>query len=603
MNEKIEKILENSEKEIENLKKVIEKDLDDGEEKEKIYTPFFEADGVLYQQVFDPEKSETYFISFDGKKYEKLYYVELEDKLIFPNSLEFLPRKRSPLVNLAEKPEDYVSVPHLIEKIEKFIYKYGDISDWNRHLSAMFGVLTWIYDKMDAVPYLRFLADTGKGKTRLLKIMREVCYNSFLVAGCSTLSGALRLQSKWRGTALFNETDFKNSEDTSLFIKWVNNGFEKDLPIVMSNKENPNRRDVFDPFGPKIFAMKRPFDDPATESRLISIDMYETRRADIPILLDEQFLKEGLALRNMLLDFRFKNWNSITSVPEDAVMAIRQLDVEPRLKQIMLPFLPIVVCYKGGLDKFINFIEERQKEIRKQRASSWEGTVFNILYAIATGDDQYEECFGDYRNRNNQISIITTRMIAEELKTSPKSVATTLKSIGFDIEPRYVEVRRRRKLEDGSYQERFEKRVIRGIVIQDRRRWEEAVRRYYIDYAESVPDIPDCLKGQRFIDDNILSSIKSVKSVKNVKNEEQNTFTDFTDFTHFIEDKQNPFTPEERYLLRKIEETHDINEAKLYLTEVLKVSEKKAEKIVKNLADRGVISEVKPGHYIVNTKL
>ncbi len=68
-------------------------------------------------------------------------------------------------------------------------------------------------------------------------------------------------------------------------------------------------------------------------------------------------------------------------------------------------------------------------------------------------------------------------------------------------------------------------------------------------------------------------------------------------------EKNNPFTHEERYFLRKIEETHDINEARLYLTEVLKVSEKRAEKIIKNLADRGVISEVKPGHYIVNTKL
>jgi hypothetical protein len=357
---------------------------------------------------------------------------------------------------------------------------------------------------MESVPYARFLADTGKGKTRMLKILHQICYNSFMAAGCSTISGALRMQSKWQGTACFNETDFKNTEDTALFTKWVNNGFERGLPIIMSNKENPSQRDVFDPFGPKLFAMKRPFEDPATEARLISVEMYETKRKDIPIHLPPEFYEEGLKIRNMLLDFRLKNWKIITNVPQEAVEKVRSLDVEPRLKQLMLPLLPIVLAYDGGLDEFISFIKKRQAEVRKQRAMSWEGTVFNTLLGIANNEIAEDE-FNGYRDDDGNLIVVTTKMIANELNTSPKNVATTLREIGFDIEIKRVSIKDKSK-------------VVRRIVIPSWDKWLEAVSRYYPDLENGIPSVPKCLKSDRYIDPNTLSSLCSVTGVTSVTN-------------------------------------------------------------------------------------
>jgi hypothetical protein len=405
-----------------------------------------------------------------------------------------------------------------------YINKYGDVKDTDRRFLTLFAILTWVYDRMESVPYARFLADTGKGKTRMLKILHQICYNSFMAAGCSTISGALRMQSKWMGTACFNETDFKNTEDTALFTKWVNNGFERGLPIIMSNKENPTLRDIFDPFGPKLFAMKRPFEDPATEARLISVEMYETKRKDIPIHLPLEFYEEGLRIRNMLLDFRLKNWKTIANVPQEAIEKVRSLDVEPRLKQLMLPLLPIVLAYDGGLDEFISFIKKRQVELRKQRAMSWEGTVFNTLLGIANNEiaeDEYE----DYRDEKRNLVVITTKMIANELNTSPKSIATTLKEIGFEIERKFVQLKDKKKL-------------VRCVVISSWDKWKEAVSRYYPDVEDDIPPVPECLKSSEYLDPNKLCSVISVKSVKNVNNNQDNIETkdqegsNLTDLTH-----------------------------------------------------------------------
>jgi hypothetical protein len=537
---RIEKLREVNEKFKEQLEETVSANKKTLEQKESeeisfMHVPFVELNGCLYQQVYDPGTDISYFVSFDGNGYEKIERIEFGDKVFLPNELERDPRDNKPIIILASEPVDYKSIPNLIEKIENFIYKYGDVSDTDRRLLSLFVILTWVYDKMESVPYARFLADTGKGKTRMLKILHQLCYNSFMAAGCSTISGALRMQSKWKGTAFFNEVDFKNTEDTAMFVKWVNNGFERGLPIIMSNKENPNLRDIFDPFGPKVFAMKRPFEDAATEARLISVNMYETRRKDIPILLPPEFYQEGLRIRNMLLDFRLKNWNTIVNVPEEAVAKVRELDVEPRLKQLMLPLLPIVVSYNGGLEEFIKFIKERQVEIRKQRANSWEGTIFNIMYAIATGDDTYRNEFFEYRDQDNNMTAVTTKMIADELKTSAKMVASALKSIGFDIERKYVEVRKARKAKEDV---ECEKKVVRCIVVQRWSKWSEAVSRYYADYKDEVPEVPECLKSEKYIDDR-LSSVNAVKSVNSVKTEQdkQTELTCLTGLTPMTEDR------------------------------------------------------------------
>jgi hypothetical protein len=573
-----------------------EEDREEDKEKKTIRAPFVVVNDVLYQQAYDPQTDTTYFVKFDGRAYEKVEKIEADEFIYIPNELERDPREKKPIVMLAKWPEDYVSIPNLITKIENFIYKYGDVKDTDRRFLTLFAILTWVYDRMESVPYARFLADTGKGKTRMLKILHQICYNSFMAAGSSTISGALRMQSKWQGTACFNETDFKNTEDTSLFVKWVNNGFEKGLPIIMSNKENPNVRDIFDPFGPKLFAMKRPFEDPATEARLISVEMYETKRKDIPIHLPPEFYEEGLRIRNMLLDFRLKNWKTIANVPQEAIEKVRNLDVEPRLKQLMLPLLPIVLAYDGGLDEFIRFVKKRQAEVRKQRAMSWEGTVFNTLLGIANNDIAEDE-FTEYRDDEGNLIVITTKMIANELNTSPKNVATTLREIGFDIEIKRVALRDKSK-------------VVRRIVVPSWDKWVEAVSRYYPELEDGFPPVPQCLKSDKYIDPNTLSSLSSVTgvtSVTNVTKKEvnENNVTDVTFVTPVTEDTSDEIAGKYSKLEEEIIQFIKNNQTMPYDFDVIsffaeRYEEEDVKKVLNQLIKRGIVIQRSDGKLELN---
>jgi hypothetical protein len=80
----------------------------------------------------------------------------------------------------------------------------------------------------------------------------------------------------------FSKID-KNTEDIDKFT-------EEYLKYITENyNELKKNQELIISFVPKIFAMKRPFNDPATESRVISISMKETKRKDIPILLPSDF--------------------------------------------------------------------------------------------------------------------------------------------------------------------------------------------------------------------------------------------------------------------------------------------------------------------------
>jgi len=64
----------------------------------------------------------------------------------------------------------------------------------------------------------------------------------------------------------------------------------------------------------------------------------------------------------------------------------------------------------------------------------------------------------------------------------------------------------------------------------------------------------------------------------------------------------NSLTNEEKYFLKKVNETHDIEEAKLFLTEVLKINKKKADRIAEDLINRGMIFETKPNFFVTNVE-
>jgi hypothetical protein len=144
----------------------------------------------------------------------------------------------------------------------------------------------------------------------------------------------------FRGTLLFDEADFRFSDERAEIVKILNNGNVRGLPVLrtMMNRQREFNPQAFQVFGPKFVATRGSYEDKALESRFITEEM-GTRplRTDIPINLPDRFKEEARELRNKLLLYRFHRRHDVKL--DESLVDPR---LEPRLNQILLPLLSVV---------------------------------------------------------------------------------------------------------------------------------------------------------------------------------------------------------------------------------------------------------------------
>ena len=178
----------------------------------------------------------------------------------------------------------------LCDAIYGHIKKYVDAPELEIEMFINYILFTWFYLKLNTVPYLRFIGDTGTGKSRMLDVTADLCFYPVTVAGNTSSSGVIRFNELWHGTLKMDEGDRKGGLEDD-FIKYLNLGFEAKKWFFKTNPSDYTKQEFFDPFGPKIIAMRQPFHDNATEGRLLSFSPRETTNPDIPIILPPNTLK------------------------------------------------------------------------------------------------------------------------------------------------------------------------------------------------------------------------------------------------------------------------------------------------------------------------
>jgi hypothetical protein len=351
----------------------------------------------------------------------------------------------------------------------------------------MYVLFTWFYRKVNTVAYLRFLADTGKGKTRGKKVIGDLCFYPLYASGASSFSGIARTQQQWRGTLVIDEADFAGEKESQI-TKYLNLGFERGQYYILSDKQDPRSQDYFDAFAPKVLAMREPFNDNATEGRLLSITMYETAKSDIPIILSSGYYEEARILRNELALFALLHWDDIDA---SMMMSFDDLGIEPRLKQLAMPLSIIFQLWPGGVEQFRCYLVARQREVRRVRSMSWEGSLVNLVIAIAAGDQDVGAEFSEYLEQgSDDPQAVTPSMVARQLKASVKAVTQALVSVGFQVERRWITLHK---------EGRQIKKQVRAYCVPDSRTWAEIISRYY--YAEDGDlnvEIPQCLQSSKY---------------------------------------------------------------------------------------------------------
>ena len=280
---------------------------------------------------------------------------------------------------LPEKPEPFGSVAELIESIQEYVHRYVDLSERFQRIASYYVLLTWVYDAFNEVPYLRLRGDFGSGKTRALIVIGSLCYKTFFASGASTVSPIFHTLDTFRGTLIFDEADFRFSDEKSELVKIFNNGNAKGFPVLrtaMTAKKEFDPR-AFNVFGPKIVAMRRSFEDQALESRFLTEEMGQrSLRDDIPINLPNVQKEEARSLRNRLLMYRLQSLERI-KIDESLV----DPSLSPRLNQILVPLLSIIDDEQLQ-EEVRDSVKSFDQDLYAERSASAEAGILEILAEI-----------------------------------------------------------------------------------------------------------------------------------------------------------------------------------------------------------------------------
>jgi len=335
-----------------------------------LITTFLTDDEKIYESVNRDGKIQ--YACWDGQQLTYHDNIELGEETYQPSAPDINHLVTGGTLILPSDACEYQDKAELLREIQSFIHMYLDISPKHEQLCSIYVLSTWLYDNKDTVCYLRFIGDTGTGKSRALKVVGNLCYKTINMAGALTPAPIFRVIDKYHGTLIVDEADWKQSSEQSEITKILNGGFEKNMPVWRCSPDNPEDVQTFNTFCPKVLATRREFHDPALESRCITITMEETGRTDIPVQLKATFYEEQSALRNKLLMFRFKNYSIEPTEVEVKVSSCR-------LKQGFYPLAQVISDMPQLLEEFNNHITGYEDELREKKADSWEGQIVNAI--------------------------------------------------------------------------------------------------------------------------------------------------------------------------------------------------------------------------------
>jgi hypothetical protein len=403
-------------------------------EKEQHKTPLrerasiTEGDQVIAETIIDLDTGVLRFITKqENGEFRRLPVIGNKAQRVKPPS-SCIGMIQSGVVHLPSDVGTYSSTEALLKEVQEYIHRYADFGDFIELVVSHYVLMSWVYDRFDAVPYLRFIGEPGTGKTRLLLIAQQLCYRAILMGPGSTVSPFFRLMEMFKGTTILDEADYRNSDMDADMIKILNSGYQRGTPLVRSERVGQTYIPTsYDVYGPKIIATRKPFDDRALETRCLTFQMVEKEIRDgIPKQLPPSFAREGQALRNKLLAFRFAEFGRIA--PSEGELH----GMDNRRAQIGAS-IACLICDPKFKKDFVNYLRNDPDGFQSEGQRGLVIEAF-ILCATSLGE------------------IITLRSVADianSLSTpdeaiKPKTVARIVRSLGFRTERRSSGVRIRR---------------------------------------------------------------------------------------------------------------------------------------------------------------
>lgn len=427
--------------------------------------------GKMAEMIFDPQSNISVFAVGSGEdgsveaiQFEdfvsedevKIKPLDANDKLLKLNFVRF-PTKVHPYDNNLKL---YGMVKHYINK---YMYLPPDFLE----VVAVYVMMTWLYDRFAIVPYLRVLGGFGSGKTRFLKVVGNLCYKSMFYGGSTTTAAIYRTLDFIRGTMTFDETDFRNSDMSSDIVKVLNQGHDKNFPVVRMEpiKEGGFVTKVFNVFGPKVFASRERFADEALESRCVTQRLQYEKDLKHPIILPDDNEDEANLVRSCLLMFRFSNFKKLDISESD----IPNVSTH-RIKQTFMELISVAkLISEDVVQSVIKFAEKADRDLKALVRNSAETDILICLLEMIHPTEQVasfkkkiymkdiankyaDKFYDDLNDRKNRYTSHEEGglMIIPNYKISAKRIGYLVNKLGInkerDSDGFYIDAREYKKI-------------------------------------------------------------------------------------------------------------------------------------------------------------
>lgn len=328
--------------------------------------------------------------TYNAERFEPLLYaVSLADgTLAMADSVLHQNRKLIPpeckkavkdgMVLFPSHPEDYGNDRYLNSLIRRYIRNYLDVPKFWEDLILTFVKMTWVFDRFNAVPFLRFMGTSGGGKTRMGSMVARICYKAIMGGVSITAAAMFRMTDQYGGVLFVDEADFRASDMTANVVQALNAGYRRDGIIARCDKDN--EVEIFKVFGPKILTTRKRFGDNALESRCLTLEVSEkTVRDDIRCHISDEYKEDSLHLRNKLLAWRLKNYRNIVVDEQE----LHGHGLDPRIIEIGTPLISVCGGDKKFLADFIKFAGKSSKERREEDPAAFVvGGIQHLLGAL-----------------------------------------------------------------------------------------------------------------------------------------------------------------------------------------------------------------------------
>lgn len=340
------------------------------------------SDNKIIETIRNEDEEKNYLLvseKVEGKINHKTFSSYIYNNTVYLPYKYDNPLFSDRVILLPSGADDGLSKEQLISEVRKFIHCYVDVPPIYENICVYYVLMSWVFDCFNEIPYLRLRGDFGSGKTRFLQTIGSICYRGIFASGASSISPIFHILDSIGGTLLFDEADFRFSDEKSDITKMLNNGNAKGLSLLRSKavKDGQFEPYSFKIFAPKILTTRKNYSDDALESRLITLNTAgRSVREDIPSTLPKSFGKQALSLRNKLLAFRLNNFHQIVpqALPSDTAL-------DSRIKQIMLP-LYTLACSEHKKD-ILNLSQRLSEELLLKRSLDTPALVASCIKTLA----------------------------------------------------------------------------------------------------------------------------------------------------------------------------------------------------------------------------